>query len=1053
MTIVFLIVAVEVFIARAIISKSDIVDFTSDASLDITSLANLRRDALHLQLASDNFLGHPAAGFNGIGADRALLYNDLRSQADRSSNDPVRQAKIKEVQTDLDLHHQLLNEFVAAKSEDLPAIILSAREAMTNANANIDDLYEGAVDGLFLAASSSLQTQRSSQIMLYSVGGLVLLVGGGLAFSLQRSFRSHKKEIAVRAEAQEAERQRNEELETLLNIARIMAQLASSQDRCKNVLDSVARIADAEIARLMIFDPNAQVLRLVVQSGWLTWEEMEEVRWECVSSTAIHSGEYIVVNDYESHPQSLQFPTRYGIKSAVSLPIKAGVQKAPAVLEVMSQETDHFTPERVRLLTAVSDSLSMLLDQDQLSHDLEANLEEMAGIDEVARIITSTLDIEEVYGTFTVEMKKLVPFDEAYLNLLDHETKEYTVRPLHAVVGDDAVSSSVHSPDTNNLAAVRTGDIQNGQDPLGGPETSGGHPPLDLSLGYSIAIPLTAKSGAVGSLELISRNKGAYGPRERVILERLARHISSALENARLFERTRAEEERATAALNQLWAVVDAVDAGIVLTNDGQEILWANRHFGEFFGSGEEENGSISKRDLFADTCVFSDADSNIDNDPKYSGQVESVTITDPLPRTLQRFTAPVGDGLGQHIGRLWVYGDVSDRRRLEEQVLQSQKTETVGRLAGGVAHDFNNMLSVITINAEMAASALAKSKPIYPSVPEYIEDISQAAERATVLTRQLLIFDRRHELKPALIDLDEQISGLYKMLRQLIGENIEFVVPTPADKFIVRVDPVQFEQVLMNLAINASDAMPDGGKFTIETGSVVFDRKSKNRPGDLPPGEYTTVAAYDTGGGISREVREHIFDPFFTTKDSGKGTGLGLALCHGIIEQSNGHIDVASEMGKGTRFTIYLPRVTDAASIGPMTENPAPRPTGSETVLIVEDEPLVLSTAVRVLTEQGYTVLQANNGEEGLRVAKQHSKGPIDLLLTDSIMPQMGGVELAQKLRSLRPSIKVLMTSGYSDYTSRPDSSESSFAFIQKPLSPDSLAHKVREVLEFQLA
>jgi len=231
----------------------------------------------------------------------------------------------------------------------------------------------------------------------------------------------------------------------------------------------------------------------------------------------------------------------------------------------------------------------------------------------------------------------------------------------------------------------------------------------------------------------------------------------------------------------------------------------------------------------------------------------------------------------------------------------------------------------------------------------------------------------------------------------------------------------------------------------------VVFDGKSNNRPGKLPPGEYATVAVYDTGSGISREIRDHIFDPFFTTKESAKGTGLGLALCHGIIEQSSGHIDVDSEMGKGTRFTIYMPRVTDEASVGQTTNKTVPRPTGSETVLVVEDEPLVLTTAVRVLTEQGYSVLQATNGEEGLHVANQHSEGPIDLLLTDSIMPQMGGVELARKLRSLRPGIKVLMTSGYADYASGAGTSDSGFAFIQKPLSPDSLAHKVREVLEFQ--
>ena len=495
-----------------------------------------------------------------------------------------------------------------------------------------------------------------------------------------------------------------------------------------------------------------------------------------------------------------------------------------------------------------------------------------------------------------------------------------------------------------------------------------------------------------------------------------------------------------------------------MLTNDQQEMLWANRRFGELFGSGEapaDDNSkdSSSLEDSFPGSCVFSDADGSVSNDPEFAGPIEAVAVTHPSPRTLDRFTAPVNDGHGHHIGRLWVYYDVTERRRLEEQIMQAQKTETVGRLAGGVAHDFNNMLSVITINAEMAASALAKIESINPSLPEYMEDITKATERATGLTRQLLIFVRRQELKPALIDLNEQILGLYKMLRQLIGENIEFVVPMPAEQLVVKVDPGQFEQVLMNLAINASDAMPDGGKFTIETSSVVFDGKSKNRPAKLPPGEYATLAVYDTGGGISREIRDHMFEPFFTTKEPGKGTGLGLALCHGIIEQSNGHIEVESELGQGTRFNIYLPRVRDEASVGKTANQSSPRPTGSETVLVVEDEPLVLTTAVRVLTEQGYTVLQATNGEEGLRVAEQYENGPIDLLLTDSVMPKMGGVELAQKLQSIRPGTRVLMTSGYADYASGIGTPDFGYAFINKPLSPDSLARKVREVLEFQVA
>ena len=1041
LAIAFLIVAVEVLIARAIVDKAQIVDFAHDASVDITSLANLRRDALHLQIQTDNFIRDSSSGFARLETERALVYNDLRAQAERASDNAVLQAKIDDIKSDLDLHDQLLHDFGAARLEEFPGIISLARQTMANANAKIDELYGGAEAGLFQSASDSLRSQRSSQIMLLIGGGLVMLVGAVLAISLHRSLRSHSMELAARTLAQEAERQRKEELETLFNIAGLLAQPDPFLVRCDRVLENMAEVVEADVAMLLTLDNQSQVLRLVTQVGPAPWGRIEENSLDSFAGSVLREGGPIAVHDYQPEDYPLLGDQLLGAASAAGVPIKIGVQDAPAALIVTSEKPGHFTPERMRLLSAVGDGLGILLDQAQLSQDLAANLEEMAGIDEVARIITSTLDIEEMFGTFAAEMKKLVPFDQAYLNLLDHESGEYTVRSLHDSDGPESILSFVRSDSEDPSTPI------NGIEPQD--DSMDNHPSLDLRRGYSLAVPMTSKGQIVGSLELMSRHNATYGQRERVILERLARHIAPALENARLFERTRAEEVRATTTLYQLWAVLDAVDAGIVLTNDEHEMLWANRRFGEFFGSGEKDK--ISPGVLLTDPCVFSDIGNNVVNDPAYSGPVEAVKVAHPSSRTLDRFTAPVNDGRGNHIGRLWVYYDVSDRRRLEEQIMQAQKTETVGRLAGGVAHDFNNMLSVITINAEMATSALAKIESVNPSLPEYIEDINLAAERATTLTRQLLIFARRQELNPVVVDLDEQIAGLYKMLRQLIGEHIEFVVPTPPEQFVVKVDPGQFEQVLMNLAVNASDAMPDGGKFTIKTGSVVFDDKSKTRPPNLPAGEYVTVEAFDTGDGISKEIADHIFEPFFTTKESGKGTGLGLALCYGIVEQSNGHIQVESKPGEGTHFTIYLPRVRKEASVGqPVIEN-APRPTGSETVLIVEDEPLVLTTAVRVLTEQGYTVLQASNGEEGLRVAKQHSRESIDLLLTDSVMPKMGGMELAQKLRVVRPDIKVLMTSGYADYASGSGSPDTGFAFITKPLSPDSLAHKVREVLEFQ--
>ena len=522
-------------IARAIINKSEIVEFARDASVDITSLANLRRDALHLQIQTDNFIRDPASGLGGLETERALLYNDLRAQADRTIENPAVQAKIKEIQSGLDHHDQLLRQFEGAKLEEFRTIISEARETMADANSKIEGLYEGAEDGLFIAASDSLRTQRSSQIMLMTVGGLVMLVGGVLVLSLHRSFRSHSNELAARTIAQEAERQRKEELETLFDIAGILAQPGSFQIRCENVLENLADVVDADVALLMTLDEESQVLRLVTQAGTAPWGRLEEVPLESVAGTALRNGAPFAVNNYRTDQYLHLDDNIDGIGSAAAIPIKVGVQNTSAVLSVVSREPGHFTPERMRLLAAVGDGLGVLLDQNQLSRDLAANLEEMAGIDEVARIITSTLDIEQMYGTFTAEMKKLVPFDQAYLNLLDHETGEYTVKPLHGADGSDSEVSFIRSNiDTNNSAELHNGEHSNGGSSPSGPVGAGKPRFLDLGLGNSIAVPMKAKGRVVGSLELLTRSTGAYGPRERVILERLARHIAPAMENARL---------------------------------------------------------------------------------------------------------------------------------------------------------------------------------------------------------------------------------------------------------------------------------------------------------------------------------------------------------------------------------------------------------------------------------------------------------------------------------------------------------------------------------------
>ena len=564
-----------------------------------------------------------------------------------------------------------------------------------------------------------------------------------------------------------------------------------------------------------------------------------------------------------------------------------------------------------------------------------------------------------------------------------------------------------------------------------------------------LGVPLTIGEKTIGVLAVQTYTAGVhYGEAEERVLAFVSTQIAMAIERKRAQVALRDSETRLARAQEAAHLGSWELDLTNLQHIDQNPVWWSDEVYrifgympGQFPASNELFFKSVPPEDALR---IQAGVQGSLRDGVPYCVQ-HRVIRPDGSERIVEERSTVLRDASGRPVRMVGTVLDITERQLLEEQLRQAQKMEAVGRLAGGVAHDFNNLLTAILGSAELLLGRLG------PDHPERVEaeEIRKAAMWAADLTRQLLAFSRQQVLDPQVFDLSAVVADMDKMLRRLVRADIAFRTRLAPDLGAVRADPGQIEQVIMNLAVNACDAMPDGGTLTIETANVELGAGHDHEPAPVTPGRYVMLTVSDTGTGMSATTRAHIFEPFFTTKERGKGTGLGLSTVYGIVKQSDGYVWLESEPGHGTTFKVYLPRVDAALAAAVPAVERTPSLGGSETILVVEDQEPVRRLTRRVLETYGYAVLAAGDGPEALQVAAHHT-GTIHILVADVVMPGMSGREVGRRLAAARPEMRVLYLSGY------PDDSivshgvlEPGLAFLQKPFTPETLARRVREVLD----
>lgn len=803
-------------------------------------------------------------------------------------------------------------------------------------------------------------------------------------------------------------------------------------------------------------DDETKSVRVVAHAGEAkSYMEDLEITWEDAprgqgpAGRAIRSGDVAIARCIETDEGFEPWRAaalEHGFLSSISLPFSINGATAGA-LNIYAGDVDAFDTEEVTLLEELAGDLGYgirTLRQQKMAKTNEVRIQHLnavlRGIRDVNQLIVRERDPQAlIQSTCDLLVKSrgfetccIVVCDDDRVKLQADAGIQLKLRALRRMLADDVLPDCVKRVLRETHLVVRENPAQSCKD-------------CPVSAEYAdkrdiVALRLESDGSTLGAM-LVSLASGmASDPDEISLLQEVAGDVAFALKNLKTkAERARAIEE-VRASATRWSATFDAITDIVCVLSKDHELVEINKAGSETIGMPKEE---IIGRKCFE---LVHGTKAPIAACPCASVVRTHQPTTNDYEQDGRHYELsawPVLDQDRKLEAIVHVVRDVSEHKRLEEQMHGAQRMESVGRLAGGVAHDFNNILTVIQSFGGFVLESLDERDP----AREDAKEILNAAERASKLTRQLLAFGRRQVVKPTVLNLNEAVSGLLKLLKRVIEEDIDLVTVLDSSLGNIKADVAQVEQILMNLAVNARDAMPKGGKLTIETTNVNLDQEYADNHLGVRPGPHVMLAVTDTGIGMSEEIRARIFEPFFTTKNEERGTGLGLSTVYGIVKQNNGNIWVYSEPGQGTTFKVYLPCVEEERTTVPERRH-SPVVRGTETILVVEDDAGVRKATSRMLRKGGYTVLEADSGGEALLIAEKHA-GEIDLMITDVVMPRMSGKELADRLKIVRPGMPVLFTSGYTDNAIvHHGVLDEGALFIEKPFSEEALLEKAREAI-----